>query len=80
MLWLTERKDPPVNWDETTLYYRDFKRSVTLSEYDHAERMQVYFKEQDIPQNEVNGCDFVPTNFLSSFFIQTHKGTSLFGI
>ncbi|CAD7084429.1 unnamed protein product [Hermetia illucens] len=73
MLWLTERKDPPVNWDETTLYYRDFKRSVTLSEYDHAERMQVYFKEQDIPQNEVNGCDFVPTNFLSSFFIQTHK-------
>lgn len=74
-LWLSEPKEiPEATWEEYSLFYRDLRNSVTLSEYDRKEKVLMYAFEQDIPQNEINDFDFTPMNFLSAFYIKTHQG------
>lgn len=74
--WLPEKKETPeATWEEHTYFYRPNYYKITVSERDHIERATVYFNETIIEENEeLSGCDFLPLNFLSSFYIVTHQG------
>lgn len=73
-MWEEDQEPVEASWEEYSTLHRDFNRFMTVSEHDHIECVRFYRYECNIPENVVNGIDFVPTNFLSGFFIQTHKG------
>lgn len=74
--WLAEKKESPeATWEEQSYFYRPNYYKITVSERDHIERATVYFNETIIEENEaLSGCDFLPLNFLSSYYIVTHQG------
>lgn len=74
--WLSEKPPTPeATWADHSYYFRSNYYKVTVSERDHPERTHVYFNETIIPENQgLNGSDFMPLNFKSSFSIVTHQG------
>ena len=64
-------------WEEFSQFNKEYLRFLTFSEIDHIERASVYCIEQNVPTYGAIDRDFVPLNFLSSFFLQTHKGNHL---
>lgn len=74
--WLTEKPPTPLaTWADHSYFFRPQYYKVTVSERDHVERTHVYFNETIIPENQgLNGSDFMPLNFKSSFAIVTHQG------
>lgn len=76
--WLSEKPPTPeATWADHSYYFRPYYYKVTVSERDHIERTNVYFNETIIPENQgLNGSDFLPLNFKSSFSIVTHQGKS----
>lgn len=76
--WLSEKPPTPeATWADHSYYFRPYYYKVTVSERDHVERTHVYFNETIIPENQgLNGSDFLPLNFKSSFSIVTHQGKS----
>uniref|UniRef100_A0A182YJN1 Filamin n=1 Tax=Anopheles stephensi TaxID=30069 RepID=A0A182YJN1_ANOST len=70
-----EQGSEPVEatWEEHSQFYRSFSRFMSVSEHDRREMVRVFFIEQDVPVLESPDIDFVPTNMLSGFFLQTHK-------
>lgn len=76
--WLSEKAPTPeATWADHSYYFRPYYYKVTVSERDHVERTHVYFNETIIPENQgLNGSDFLPLNFKSSFSIVTHQGKS----
>lgn len=76
-----EKEDvPEATWEEYSDFYRDNRHSVTVSEYDYAVKCIIYYMEQEIKdaQDITNGIDFIPTNFLSHFYVNTHKGIYIY--
>ncbi|KRK03447.1 filamin-A isoform X8 [Drosophila teissieri] len=73
--WLSEKAPtPPATWADHSYFFRPQYYKVTVSERDHPERTHVYFNETIIPENQgLNGSDFMPLNFKSSFSIVTHQ-------
>jgi hypothetical protein len=69
-------KEPPIEatWEEFSSFHREVFRSLTFSEHDHLEKTSLFYLEQDVPTYGAFDRDFVPLNFLSSFFLHTHKG------
>ena len=76
MFWLPEDKETPeATWEDYSIFYRDFQRNVTLSEYDHLEKTQIYTQETNIPQNDGTlGRDYNPMTFITTYYIRTHQG------
>lgn len=64
-------------WEEFSQFNKENFRFLTFSEIDHLERASVFCIEQNVPSFSVKNRDFVPLNFLSSLFLQTHKGNLL---
>lgn len=81
-LWASLEEEPPkeATWEEYSTFEKDFSRFVTFSEFDHYEHVAVFSIEQNVPPYGAIDRDFVPTNFLSSFSINTHKGIAFFPI
>lgn len=77
--WLTEKAPTPLaTWADHSYFFRPQYYKVTVSERDHVEKTNVYFNETIIPENQgLNGSDFMPLNFKSSFSIVTHQGNIL---
>lgn len=61
-------------WEEFSYYTKENFRFLTFSEIDHLERASVFCIEQNVPTYGAIKRDFVPLNFLSSLFLQSHKG------
>lgn len=74
--WLSKNAEiPETSWEENSKFHLFKLRYFTVSEYDHHEKSQIYYKELVIPENEnFIKVDYLPLNFLSSFYISTHKG------
>lgn len=74
--WYADKPEvPEATWEELSYFYRPNYYKVTVSERDHVEKTQVFYNETLIPENEgINQCDFLPLNFMSSFYIITHQG------
>lgn len=68
--------EPPIEatWEEFSSFHKEIFRSLCFSEFDQLEKASVYYIEQNVPTYGATEKDFVPLNFLSSFFFQTHKG------
>lgn len=64
-------------WEEFSQFTRDSFRFLTFSEFDQLETASVYSIEQNVPPASVDQ-DFVPINFLSSYFLHSHKGNKSF--
>ena len=77
-MWFDEQEVSGVinaNWDELSNLYKGLHQSFTISECDQLEEHCVYFMVQDVPvSDQFNGTDLLPVNYLTSFFIHTHKG------
>lgn len=71
--------EPPIEatWEEFSSFHKEIFRSLCFSEYDHSEKASVYYIEQNVPTYGAIERDFVPLNFLSSFFLHSHKGIVL---
>lgn len=61
-------------WEEFSSFHKEIFRSLCFSEFDHSEKASLYYIEQNVPTYGAIERDFVPLNFLSSFFLHTHKG------
>lgn len=74
--WSSLDHDPPkeATWEEYSTFERNFHRFFTFSEIDHKEQCAVYTILQRVPTYGGIDRDFIPTNFLSSFSINSHKG------
>lgn len=76
-IWLFTKAQEPIeaNWDDLNVFYKPILRSVTFSEFDKHERPGYYFYEIDIPANvEARFMQFMPTNFIQSYTVNTRKG------
>ena len=70
-----EEEQKEATWEEYSAFYKNILRSITVSEFDRAQKTVVYSQEQDIPAQALNGCsDISQINFLSSYYIYTHQG------
>lgn len=72
-MWL-RRPDAPkeATWEDYSEYYKDMNLNFTVSEIDREHKVEVVYKEQDIPNNGSEA-----TQFLSQYYIQTHQGISI---
>lgn len=61
-------------WEEYSQFDKENFRFLTFSEFDQLEKASIYFYEQNVPTYGAIDRDFVPLNFLSSFFFHSHKG------
>lgn len=61
-------------WGEFSQFNKENFRFLTFSEIDHLERPKVFCIEQNVPAYGAINRDFVPLNFLSILFLQSHKG------
>lgn len=68
--------EPPIEatWEEFSSFHKEIFRSLCFSEYDHLEKASIFYIEQNVPTYGASEKDFVPVNFLSSYFLHTHKG------
>lgn len=79
--WLKVPDSPEVNWNDFTQVYVDYYKNITYSLYDREEKPVVYTNVPSIPIGGKGfGVDFSPITFLSSFYVNTCKGTVLFFI
>lgn len=70
------KEPPPVNWDDQTFYHKPIFKSITFSEFDKKEKPGYYFYEVDIPANvQERNLQFIQTNFIQSYSVNTRKGT-----
>lgn len=69
---------PEETWEEYSQYDKKNLRFLTFSEFDQLETASIFHIEQNVPPYGAIDRDFVPLNFLSSLFLQTHKGNKLF--
>ncbi len=76
MFWSSLDQDPPkeATWEEYSSFEKDLTRIITFSELDHKEQCVVYSIIQRVPTYGGIDRDFIPTNFLSSYSIHSHKG------
>lgn len=67
-------------WEEYSQFTRDSFRFLTFSEFDQLETASVYSIEQNVPPASSDARDFVPLNFLSSYFLHSreYKGNKSF--
>lgn len=74
-MWLTRPDAPKIaTWEDYSVFQKDLKLNLTVSEFDREHKVEVVCKEQKIP-NKVNGSE--ATQFLSQYYIQTHQGISI---
>lgn len=64
-------------WEEFSQFTKDSFRFLTFSEFDQLETASVYSIEQNVPPASADQ-DFVPINFLSSYFLHSRKGNKSF--
>lgn len=78
MVWPTAV--PEATWEEYSEFYKAFYRSITVSEYDRAHKVVVFYSEQNIPSAEDNQCinTIPPIHVLSQYYIVTHQGSTKF--
>lgn len=74
-MWLMRRaaEEDETTWEEHSLFQKDLKLNITVSEFDIEPKVVVFCNEQKI-ENKVHGSDFSATNFLSQYQIHTHQG------
>lgn len=80
MVWTDpDRRTPPPEetWEEYNTFYKENYRFLTFSEFDHLEYVCVYDFEQIVPTWAEFERDFIPLNFLSSYYMETRKGKIL---
>lgn len=72
------KKEP--TWEEYSQFDLDFRRQLTVSEYDRAQKTVVFCSEQQIPpkgtKGATNGTQNDHINFLSTFHVYSHQGTT----
>lgn len=81
MVWTDpDRRTPPPEetWEEYNTFYKENYRFLTFSEFDHLEYVCVYDFEQIVPPWGEIERDFIPLNFLSSYYMETRKGNIIF--
>lgn len=73
--FLNGREPPPeATWEEYSTLYKDLTKSFTHSEFDKIIEPLVYYHEDELFNQ--NKSDDQISNFLSYYYIYTHKGKS----
>lgn len=67
-------EETEATWEELSQFNRHNFRFLTFSEFDRFEKTSLFFYEQIVPSIESVDRDFIPLNFLSILFIESHKG------
>jgi hypothetical protein len=79
MVWRDPDEEEPLEeieatWEEYSQFNKESFRFLTFSEFDQLEKSSIFFYEQNVPTYGAIDLDFVPLNFISSYFLHSHKG------
>lgn len=76
--WLRTKEPKQATWSEEAKLFLDFSKCITYSIIDHEENAVIYLNVPSVPIGGKGfGVDFTPITFLSSFYINSHKGITL---